>query len=83
MSNKVYIGNLPYTVTEDEIRNFFEDCGTVSDIRIITDRDTGRSKGFGFVSFENEDGLKTALEKDNHEMGGRKLRINEARERAN
>ena len=82
MSKKVYVGNLPYTVTEDEIKEFFNDCGTVDDIRIITDRETGRSKGFGFVSFEDENGFKTALEKNNQEMGGRQLRINEARDRA-
>jgi len=81
MANKVYVGNLPFSVTEDEIKEFFNDCGNVADIRIITDRETGRSKGFGFVSFEDENGFKIALEKNNQEMGGRQLRINEARDR--
>ena len=81
-NNKVYIGNLPYNATDEEIRDFFSDCGEIGDIRIITDRETDRSKGFGFVTFNNDDAFQSALKKDEEEMGGRKLRVNEARDRA-
>ena len=81
-NNKVYIGNLPYTVTKEEIEDFFSDCGEVGDVRIITDRETDRSKGFGFVTFNDDAAFQSALKKDEEEMGGRKLRINEARDRA-
>ena len=81
MANKVYVGNLPYNATKEEIEEFFRDCGEVGDIRIITDRETDRSKGFGFVTFNSEDAFQSALKKDEEEMNGRKLRINEARDR--
>jgi cold-inducible RNA-binding protein len=81
-NNKVYIGNLPYTATREEIEDFFSDCGEVGEVRIITDRETDRSKGFGFVTFNDDDAFQSALKKDEEEMGGRKLRINEARDRA-
>lgn len=81
-NNKVYVGNLPYDTTKEEIEDFFSSCGEVGDVRIITDRETDRSKGFGFVTFNDNKAFENALRKDEEEMGGRKLRINEARDRA-
>ncbi|MBT6120517.1 RNA-binding protein, partial [bacterium] len=57
MENKVYIGNLAYGTTQDELRDEFGQCGEVSDVAIIMDRETGRSKGFGFITFETEEGF--------------------------
>ena len=62
MSKKLYVGNLPYTVTSDQLRQQFSQAGTVVDCTVITDRQTGRSKGFGFVEFEKEEDAKKAIE---------------------
>ena len=82
MSNKrLYVGNLPFTATEDDIRSAFEAHGTVYEVSLVTDRDTGRPRGFGFVEMD-EDGAKAAIEAmDNKDFGGRDLKVNEARER--
>ncbi|MCR9278763.1 MAG: RNA-binding protein [Pseudomonadaceae bacterium] len=78
----IYVGNLPYTATEDELRSMFEEHGPVSRVNIINDRETGRSKGFGFVEMENKaDGEDAIKAIDGSSMGGRNLRINEARPR--
>jgi len=78
VSKKLYVGNLPYTVTSDQLRQQFSQAGTVVDCTVITDRQTGRSKGFGFVEFEKD--AKKAIETFNEqEMEGRKLVVNEAR----
>ncbi len=79
MTKKLYVGNLPFTATEDELRELFSKHGTVHSITLITDRDTGRPRGFGFVEMENHQAAITAL--DGYEMGGRALRVNEAEER--
>ena len=78
---KIYVGNLPFSSTEDEIRNLFSQHGTVHSVKLITDRDTGRPRGFGFVEMDVEDanGAITAL--NGTEFGGRNLRVNEANER--
>jgi RNA recognition motif-containing protein len=74
------VGNLPFSATEDEIRALFASYGTVTSVNLITDRDTGNPRGFGFV--EMEDGADEAIRAlDNHDMGGRKLKVNEARPR--
>jgi cold-inducible RNA-binding protein len=78
MSNKVYVGNLSYESTEDDIRNEFTDCGQIDRVQLITDRDTGRSKGFAFVTFESGESLDAALEKNNVELQGRSIRVNKA-----
>ena len=79
---KIYVGNLPFTSTEDEVRDLFSQHGTVSSVSLITDRDTGRPRGFGFVEMEN--GGDEAIEAlNNYEMGGRNLNVNEARPREN
>ena len=80
MGKKLYVGNLPFTSTEEEIRNLFAPFGDVSSVAIINDRETGRSRGFGFVEMENADAAATEL--NGKEWGGRTLTVNEARERA-
>jgi RNA recognition motif-containing protein len=77
---KIYVGNLPFSATEDEIRQLFAQHGTVSSVALITDRDTGAPRGFGFV--EMDDGGDEAINAlSNHELGGRNLKVNEAKPR--
>lgn len=79
----IYVGNLPYSATQDEIRAQFEQYGAVESVNIIMDRETGRSKGFGFVVMPDNTAAQTAINALNDkDMGGRKLKINEARPRA-
>lgn len=78
----IYVGNLPYGTSSDELRAVFAAFGEVSAARIVTDRETGRSKGFGFVEMNNEDEARSAVEALNgNEIGGRKAVVNEARPR--
>jgi len=78
----IYVGNLPYSTDRDELRTVFEAYGEVSAARIVSDRETGRSKGFGFVEMPNDEQAKAAIEALNGtEIGGRKAVINEARPR--
>ncbi len=80
MSKKIYVGNLPFTATDDEVRELFSEYGAVTSVSLITDRETGRPRGFGFV--EMESGADEAIQAlANHSMGGRNLNINEARPR--
>ncbi|HZD59814.1 MAG TPA: RNA-binding protein [Anaerolineae bacterium] len=82
MATKIYVGNLPYTVTEDELREVFAEKGTVLSANIVTDRETGRSRGFGFVEMEDAEAAAAAIEELNGaELQGRKLVVNEARPR--
>lgn len=77
---KLYVGNLPYSVTEDELRELFSPHGTLSSVTLINDRETGRPKGFGFAEFENDDDAKKAIEAlHGQDFGGRALVVNEAR----
>ncbi|MBP5296644.1 MAG: RNA-binding protein [Bacteriovoracaceae bacterium] len=79
MTTKLYVGNLPYQVTEDALTNYFAQAGQVSSAKIITDRDTGRSKGFGFVEMATEEEANTAIETLNgKEFEGRTLRVSPA-----
>lgn len=80
--NKIYVGNLPYNITEDELQQFFGSFGTIDDVTIITDRHTGRSKGFGFIAFDSDQAAESATEKNGEELGGRKLKVNIAREKS-
>ncbi len=78
----IYVGNLSYDVSETELREAFEAFGEVDSAKIITDRDTGRSKGFGFVEMPDQGNGTTAIDGLNgQELGGRPLRVNEARPR--
>ncbi|MCB1163380.1 MAG: RNA-binding protein [Candidatus Krumholzibacteriia bacterium] len=79
MAKKLYVGNLPFSATEDEIRALFEKHGTVVSVNLINDRETGRPRGFGFVEMEDPTAAMSAL--DGFEFGGRTLRVNEAEER--
>lgn len=79
---KLYVGNLSYATAEDQLRDIFGDFGEIASVAVITDRETGRSKGFGFVEFVNEDDAKAAIaEMDGKEIDGRALKVNEARPR--
>lgn len=77
----IYVGNLNFSTTEDEIRDLFEPFGSVTTVKMITDRETGRPRGFGFVEMEG-DGGDTAIEALNgKEIKGRNIQVNEARQR--
>jgi len=77
----IYVGNLPFSASEEEIRGLFEQHGTVLSVKLITDRETGRPRGFGFVEMEG-DGAQAAIDALNGaDFNGRSLRVNEARER--
>ena len=78
----IYCGNISYDTSEDDLRDLFAQYGEVAGVRVIKDRDTGRSKGFGFVDIYNDDEAKEAIEGLNEkDFMGRALRINEARPR--
>ena len=80
MAKKLYVGNLPYSVTSDSLKAHFAQAGTVIDAVVISDSRTGRSKGFGFVEYDNEEDAKKAIEMFNgKDMEGRNLVVNEAR----
>lgn len=82
MNKKLYVGNLPYSATEAQIRSLFEQVGEIVNVAIITDRETGRSKGFGFVEMETVEGAQEAIKRFNeYSMDNRKLVVNEARPR--
>ncbi len=80
MNNKLYVGNLPYTTKDEDLKEMFSQAGTVSSASIIMDRISGRSKGFGFVEMSSEEEAKKAIELfDGKEYEGRKIVVNEAR----
>lgn len=80
MGNKIYVGNLPFSATSEQLNEMFAKFGTVDSAKIVMDRDTGRSKGFGFVEMSTGDEAAAAIEKLNgSDMGGRSLVVNEAR----
>jgi cold-inducible RNA-binding protein len=76
----IYVGNLSYSTSESNLETMFSEFGTVESVRIITDRETGRSKGFGFVDMPDDEEANSAIEALNgREIDGRTLRVNEAR----
>ncbi|HEY6924181.1 MAG TPA: RNA-binding protein [Steroidobacteraceae bacterium] len=79
---KLYVGNLPFTATEDSVRALFAPHGTVEKISLITDRDTGRPRGFGFVEMSNADASRAMQALNGQDFDGRALKINEAQDRA-
>ena len=82
MGKKLYVGNLPFSATEEELRGIFERHGTVESVAVITDRETGRSRGFGFVEFADAAAADAAVQALNgYQMDGRGLRVNEAHDR--
>ena len=79
MAKKLYVGNLSYNTTEDSLRNYFSSFGTVASAKIINDRDTGNSKGFGFIEMGSDDEANAAIAGTNGtEFEGRQIRVNEA-----
>ncbi len=83
MTKKLYVGNLSFQTTESELDDLFAQAGEVESVRIITDRDTGRSRGFGFVEMSEENAEKAISQFNGQELDGRALTVNEARPQAN
>jgi len=80
MENKLYVGNLPYSATEETLTQAFGECGSVQSAKVITDRDTGRSRGFGFVEMASDDEAQAAIQKfHGQDFDGRTLTVNVAR----
>lgn len=76
--DRLYVGNVPWSTTEAELADHFGVYGELKSVRLITDRDTGRSRGFAFVEFANPDHAEAALAEDGRDLGGRTLRVREA-----
>ena len=82
MGTRLYVGNLPYSVTELDLRDLFGGLGTVTDAKIVTDRETGRPRGFGFVEMSTEDEARKAIEEMNgRDVQGRQVAVKEAEDR--
>jgi len=82
MSKKLFVGGLAWATSDDGLRNAFEPFGEVAEAKVITDRDTGRSRGFGFVTFSDDAAADRAVEEMNdNELDGRRLTVNEAQDR--
>lgn len=81
MSKNIYVGNLPWSSSEEDIKVAFEEFGEVISVKLITDRETGRPRGFGFVEMEDQGALKAIESLDGSDFGGRNLKVNEARPR--
>lgn len=79
--NKLYVGNFPYSVDESQLRSLFSAYGDITDLAMIMDRETGRPKGFAFVTFATQQAAEKALEQDGRDLGGRPLKVNMAMER--
>lgn len=80
MSTKLYVGNLPYSATDESLANAFSEFGTVSSARVIMDRDSGRSKGFGFIEMSTHDeAMKSISQLDGAQMDGRAIKVSEAK----
>ena len=81
MAKKIFVGNLPFSATEDELRSLFAAHGSVESVTIVTDRETGRSRGFGFIEMENGAAGKAIEALDKCELNGRELNVSEAKPR--
>lgn len=82
MAKKLYVGNLPYSVTEDQLRDLFSQVGEIADVAIVSDRYTGQSKGFGFVEMASDEAADEAIRRfDGQMMDNRQMVVNEARPR--
>jgi RNA recognition motif-containing protein len=79
--NKLYVGNFPYSVDEAQLRGLFTPYGEISELAMIMDRETGRSKGFAFITFASQQSAEKALELNGRDLGGRPLKVNMAMER--
>lgn len=79
----LYVGNLPYSASEQDIRTLFESYGSVESVKLIVDKDTGKKKGYGFIEMSDEE-AQVAIDNLNHkDYGGRNLKVNEAKQRPN
>jgi len=81
MATRLYVGNLPFSATEDEVRTMFSEFGTVETAELVMDRDTGRPRGFGFVQMDSDGAANAIKTLDGKDMNGRALNVNEAKER--
>ena len=79
--SKIYVGNLPFSATEEAVRNLFSQYGTVESVALINDRETGRPRGFGFVEMSKADAARAIQSLNGHDMGGRPLKVNEAQDK--
>ena len=78
---KIYVGNLPFSASENEVRDMFSQHGTVESVSLITDRETGRPRGFGFVEMSRADATRAIQNLNGQDMGGRPLKVNEAQDK--
>lgn len=84
MAKKMYVGNLPYSFTDEDLRQLFEQHGNIASAQVVMDRETGRSKGFGFVEMSTDQEAESAIAQLNgHSLNGRPLTVNEARPKTN
>ncbi|MAZ44244.1 MAG: RNA-binding protein [Legionellales bacterium] len=79
--NKVYVGNIPYNFSQDDLRSAFESCGAITDVHIPMERQTGRPRGFAFVTFESNEAAQAALKLNGQEIGGRAVKVDLCKER--
>ena len=79
--SKIYVGNLPFSATEDSVRQLFAQYGTVESVSLINDRETGRPRGFGFVEMSKGDAARAIQSLNGQDMGGRPLKVNEAQDK--
>lgn len=82
MSKSIYVGNLPWSATEEQVQELFGKHGNVLSVKLVSDRETGRARGFGFVEMEDADAEKAIEALNNFSFGGRSLRVNEAKPKA-
>ena len=82
MSKSIYVGNLPWSATEEQVRSLFSAYGTVNSVNLVSDRETGRARGFGFVEMADADAAAAIQALDGSSMDGRNLRVNEAQPKA-
>ena len=80
--NKLYVGNLPYTVDESQLNEIFSSYGDIDEVKLIRDRETGRSKGFAFITFATQHAAEKALEQNGKEVGERTIKVNIAKEKS-
>lgn len=79
MGNRIFVGNLPWSMTFDKLKDLFGSCGEIEDAIVMSDRQTGRSRGFGFVTFKEESSVEKAIaEMNNKDIEGREIKVNEA-----
>ncbi|MCQ2444500.1 MAG: RNA-binding protein [Mailhella sp.] len=82
MAKSIYVGNLPWSATEEQVKDLFAEYGAVLSVKLVNDRETGRARGFGFVEMEDADAAKAIEALEGSSFGGRTLRVNEAKPRA-